>query len=608
MRKWLRVHAKISLWLPLLLLLLLLLILMFQLLVWQAASPLESNDAVAVVAATADTPVPQPLHTSDGRNFTLGYSGGGTYDDDDDDGLADVVEDKVLRLQPTGLQLHQNVCFCANGTRLRLRRAADGEDVWRGTSVVLARAGCGAGTVSREMARLFVWLQQWESPSARNASLLHVRVAGGGVVAVPRTQRLAVVTADGSGGRCEAAGEAEYDRLRLLHWIRVVTGLFQLPPWWSKDEAAAGRVAPRHVQVVVDVLQGTTGASLSVSSVQELGCFEYALLAAAGGSPRWFPSELWAHRFRLRWLHYLHCHHLQQMRMQTAEATAAAVWGTQPVSPVLRRMLIAAVDDDHDALNAAAPAVSDDSQRLRRPHRRSSSTSCIHNEGMGAAALASALVEAPSLGKARPLQITMIVPRADSSHDARDVASYLHEKFGQAGRIQLIYVNAASDERKKLLESGSQSDRFGVHVVRDEAELLLLLALTDVLVAPHSTALAALVAMQPGSVVVELFPHRCRSLAHVELAAAMHVSYIGYEESGDRENSNTGHNSMCVVGQNASVSAAGVQLRFERGAACRQRRDVRVSALRLYHVVKSGLSAVLLRNSRFFGVMAFDRR
>ncbi|RNF27481.1 glycosyltransferase [Trypanosoma conorhini] len=628
-----------QLWLTLVLLLLLLLLLLSLTLllrpepfyvpgsdgdtVLAAAAAVNFSGATASAGVNAGDGVAEPtIQTRRSRTFFLPYDDGTAEEEEDEGGAGDTdpdlqreaLDDTEMQSLRGSYRLYRNACLAGSGTRLQLDRSLGNKTPQRDVALFIAHGGaCDSGALSRAMTSLFAWLQQWGlSLGRRNTSRLPLCTSGRGV---PCTVTILVAVANAGGGRCGRTDRFRFDRSRLLHWIRVVTGLFDLPPWWGDEGSAADEVAATRY-VVVELGTGRMEASTSVKSSPQraFGCYSH-VVRTGEGSPRWFPSTSMAHRFRQRWLRYLHRQRSQTGPLRSDPVQAmTAMWGAQPLSPVLRRMLVGAVmsnttlaealgGQDDGGVSGGGKAAS--LLPARRPGNR-----------LAGAILPRTPAEASSLRNTSALRLTVLLPHATEQHDVEEMVLYLHQKFGQACRIQLFYMYGERPA-SAALEHVTVSFAHG-----DYLEFLRVLALTDLLITPHRAALASMVVMQPGSVVVELFPRLCRSSLYLELAVAMRVVYVSHEGEGQaaakaHPQPGAGSTAGSVawdVRENVSTPAAvaGTPRRplrlFHPVSACRHRRTTGVSAARLYHVVKNGLSSVWLRNSRFSGVMAFDRR
>ncbi|KAF5223591.1 hypothetical protein ECC02_003323 [Trypanosoma cruzi] len=574
----------------------------------------------AMVGVGAKPGVMLPIAPT-GRLTTFIIPYGGTEEEEGEghaaDGASDINvkmrDDAGTPLRTGGYRLHRDVCLSGNGTRLQLYRPLGNKMVKEGEVLFIAHGGYDSGVLSRDMTSLFVWLQQWELPlGSHGESRLFLHTAGGKKVRVPRTNTIILAVGGSGGGRCRDVERARFDRTRLLHWIRVVTGHFRLSPWWSDHRSSADDMAATRY-VVVRLSTGKNQASTSVisSSLRDLGCYAYVVRTEVGLS-RWFPSTSLAHRLRQRWMQYFHHRHRRAEAFISDPVKAVtSMWGAQPLSPVLRRMIIDAVRSDtkraRSGDNETGFLLGDTASFLPTDRR--------YGESPDAATLSRTLTEVTSLRKASPLRITVLLPCATEQYNVREMALYLHEKFGRVSRIQLLYMYGGRPE-------GADMSPVVVSLAHgDYLEALRLLALTDLLITSHGAALVSMVAMQPGSVVVELFPRLCRSYTYLELAVAMRVVYFSHEGNGPEAAKTHSHsftpgNGLVMFAAketvNESVDAADMHphlLPLSRpNSACHHWRSTSVSALRLYHLVKNGLSSVWLRNGRFSGVMAFDRR
>ncbi|ESL11146.1 hypothetical protein TRSC58_01113 [Trypanosoma rangeli SC58] len=521
-----------------------------------------------------------------------------------------------MRPQTAGYRLYRNVCLVGNGTRLQLHRRSEEKMLQRGAAFIAHDGQCDTGGLSREMTSLFAWLQQWELPlGGHNESRLPLCIMGEKGEKVSCTITIIIALATDGSGRCMRTDKLSFDHFHLLHWIRVVTGHFHLPPWWSNDGSAADDMAnTRYVVVELSTGRAEASASLKLLSSRAVGCYSY-IARTEEGSSRWFPSTSLAHRFRQRWLQYLYHQHSQKEPLRSDPVQVfAAMWGTQPLSPVLRRMILGAVVNTTALTTSPSgkevDSVRDESGAASMPSARR------HGKRLAGATMPRTLTEVASLRDASPLRLTILLPHATDQYDVKKMVLYLHEKFGRVSRIQLLYIfgeGPACADMEQVAVSCAHGDYL---------EVLRVLASMDVLITPHGPALASMVAMQPGSVVIELFPRHRRSLLYLELAVAMRVVYVSHEgkDQGAAKahtlpgTGGTGGSMAWDAGGNASTPAgvSGMPPRPLRhphpGTACRHRRTTDISVVRLYHLVKNGLSSVWLRDGRFSGVMVFDRR
>ncbi|EKF26079.1 hypothetical protein MOQ_010245 [Trypanosoma cruzi marinkellei] len=539
--------------------------------------------------------------------------GGGDAADGASDIKVKMGDDKGTRLQNGGYILHRNVCLAGNGTRLQLHHPLGDKMVQEDEVLFMAHGGWDSGELIRELTSLFVWLQQWELPLGRHGeSRLSLRTAGGEKVWVPRTNKVILAVGSSGGGCCRDVERTRFDRTRLLHWIRVVTGHFRLPPWWSDHSSTADDMAATgHVVVRLSTGKNPASTSVTSSSLRDLGCYAYVVRTEVGFS-RWFPSTSLAHRFRQRWMQYFyHRHRRTKAFISNPVKSVASMWGKQPLSPVLRRMIIDAVR----SYTTRARSGVNETGFLLEDTASFVPTDRLYGDSPEVALLPRTLKEVSSLRKASPLRITVLLPCATEQYDVREMVLYLHEKFGRVSLIQVLYMYGGRPE-------GADLSPVVVSLAHgDYLEVVRLLVLTDLLITSRGAALVSMVAMQPGSVVVELFPRFCRSYMYLELAVAMRVVYFSHEGNGlesaktHRHPVTAGNGSVMSAAEgtvNTSVDAADMHphlLFLSRpNSACHHRRYTSVSALRLYHLVKNGLSSVWLRNGRFSGVTAFDRR
>ncbi|ORC89883.1 uncharacterized protein TM35_000101510 [Trypanosoma theileri] len=594
----------------------------------------------------------------------------------------DILDAVGERLEISGHRIEHEVCFAGNQTHLSLRGFTEEEDEEEEEkekilteSVFLVRGGCDISTLMRDMAQFFAWQEDvsYNNNNNNNNKPLHVRTVQGDVLSLSRLTKLIV---DVGNRDCDQRNQTQHDLHHILHWIRVATGLFQLQPWWNERDIvnttninintttggilSNDETAVRYVMIDLRISNAENSAlnkdgSISPSlhvlkplrSLQEFSCAKYILLADRRPS-RWFHSKIVANRFRLRWIHYMHYSNLQKQKKHYNDRnsnsitaivnTALAMWGKGPLSPILWRLILAAVTDE--MINGT----SDSPYYYYYHHNNNGMSRSINGKDRGnhseknavATALAGMLREASILNELSPLTITVIASQEIDGEPEEEerMMSFLYDEFGYVSRVQLIYLPGTniSSRNNTVNTTEEVNKKYSVVFVQDYLELLRLLVLTDVLIVPHGVALASTVVMQPGSVVIELFPYECRSATYAGLATAMQITYTSYEGSpykSTMDNNNrvqsTGFG-ICFARynnkptptvlpssvDNTFTSTGGgnkIHLRYSRLSLCDHVYGVViVTKMRLYHLVKNALSSLWLRNSRFFGVMSFDRR
>jgi hypothetical protein len=133
------------------------------------------------------------------------------------------------------------------------------------------------------------------------------------------------------------------------------------------------------------------------------------------------------------------------------------------------------------------------------------------------------------------LRVT-VLERDDDRHfgEAR-VVSMLQERFAQVNRKlggPLVAHSLGDSRRCRVVVAAQKFDKLkgSSQMPPSHPEQLRILAQdTDVLVAAHGAGLASIVAMRPGTTVIELFPHNFRYMMYQELAELSGVRYVPYE-------------------------------------------------------------------------------
>jgi hypothetical protein len=206
-------------------------------------------------------------------------------------------------------------------------------------------------------------------------------------------------------------------------------------------------------------------------------------------------------------------------------------------------------------------------------------------------------------------KVKIVVLRRDEDRhfEERKAVAFLQSKFGKVASVRFEQYDSPPDPRKATPESNV--------TVASHVDQLRQLFDTDILIAAHGAGLSSIVAMQPGSVVVELFPNGFRYYMYEELARVMSLTYTAYEsEVVSPPNCCRGRMWAEAAGQQDVAAAAvdvGTPLDLVYGLHGKRdckKCDVHLPDGTLYQIVKNALATVWLRNSRLTNVHDFDVR
>jgi hypothetical protein len=236
-------------------------------------------------------------------------------------------------------------------------------------------------------------------------------------------------------------------------------------------------------------------------------------------------------------------------------------------------------------------------------------------------ALKKELVSVP-FAKQRKAQVMVLRRDEDRHFEEAKVAKFLESNFGSVARI--VYTQFDKPPPQNLKPSNDIP-------VPTFAEQVSALFHTDVLLAAHGAALSSMVFLRPGTVVVELFPHNFRYYMYEELALLLGLRYVPAEgsvvappkcckarnpllEGGAADaKGKPAAAALLTAGQleakNIPVGEAGVKSMKElNGLRDCKKCDISLTNSEWYYIVKSALSSIWLRNSRFSDVHHFDIR
>ena len=211
------------------------------------------------------------------------------------------------------------------------------------------------------------------------------------------------------------------------------------------------------------------------------------------------------------------------------------------------------------------------------------------------------------------LKVVVLRRDEDRHFDERRAAAFLHTKFGKVATIRFEQYDSPPDPKKVTPENNI--------TVASHVDQLKQLFDTDVLIAAHGAGLSSIVVMQPGSVVIELFPNDFRYYMYEELARVLSLNYVSYEsEVVAPANCCRGRKWVSNANDDMQQAAAAVKAGGDGGPpqvelvhALHGKRDCKkcdivLPEATLYQLVKNALATVWLRNSRLSSVHDFDVR
>jgi len=193
--------------------------------------------------------------------------------------------------------------------------------------------------------------------------------------------------------------------------------------------------------------------------------------------------------------------------------------------------------------------------------------------------------------KQRPLNVVVLRRDEDRHFNERVCVDYVRRHFGKVANIRYEQFDSPADVNKITPDNNI--------TVPEHVDQLRLLFETDVLIAAHGAGLSNIVVMQPGAVVIELFPHNFRYSMYEELARVMNLVYVAFEGE-----------SVSPAGccRRRQMSQGGVTLASLQGKRECKKCDISIPNATLYQLTKNALSTVWLRNARLSDVHHFDVR
>jgi hypothetical protein len=227
----------------------------------------------------------------------------------------------------------------------------------------------------------------------------------------------------------------------------------------------------------------------------------------------------------------------------------------------------------------------------------------------------------------QPRLNVLVLHRDEDRHfEERRVVAFLATKFGAVANVVYEQYDSPPHPHKVTVENNS--------TLPDHLDQLRQMFRTDVLLAAHGAGLSNVVVMQPGAVVIELFPREFRYYMYEELSRVLMLHYTAFEgeivapaKCCKPRTSWTADSPLVPV--EASQLARrdrwvdvdgwppqGSQSHQEKLATIAKlngRReckgcDIVVDDLSMYQLIKNALATVWLRNSRLSNVHDFDVR
>lgn len=116
-----------------------------------------------------------------------------------------------------------------------------------------------------------------------------------------------------------------------------------------------------------------------------------------------------------------------------------------------------------------------------------------------------------------PLRITILVRDEDRHFEEKQIAEYIEKNFGS---------NIVVEVKQEKFDSLKGDKRY---IPPTHKEQLQILFDTDILIAAHGAGLSAVLAMRPGTAVIEFFPHNFKYSMYEELAEVARVHYRRWE-------------------------------------------------------------------------------
>jgi hypothetical protein len=227
--------------------------------------------------------------------------------------------------------------------------------------------------------------------------------------------------------------------------------------------------------------------------------------------------------------------------------------------------------------------------------------------------------------KQKKLQVLVLHRDEDRHFDEKRVVQFLTSKFGGVADVRYEQYDAPPNPAKITAENNITVP---LHV-----DQLKQLYNTDVLIAAHGAALSNVVVMQPGAVVMELFPHNFRYYMYEELCRVMSLNYVAYESEvvtpsgcckqvrwkaapgeltaggGDEKEADD----AAAAGPEDGLLDVASNARRREMVRLNGKRDCKKCSIGVkdetwYQLVKSAMASIWLRNSRLSNVHDFDVR
>lgn len=209
--------------------------------------------------------------------------------------------------------------------------------------------------------------------------------------------------------------------------------------------------------------------------------------------------------------------------------------------------------------------------------------------------------------KQKKLQVLVLHRDEDRHFDERRVVDFLASKFGAVATFRYEQYDSPPNPSKI-----TKDNNVTVPLHTDQLKQMFQ---SDILIAAHGAALSNVVVMQPGAVVVELFPHNFRYYMYEELSRVMSLNYVAYEgevvtpRGCCKQRSWKGGDSLTPQ----DAGQGGVKEVNDIRVALNGKRDCKKCSIEVrdevwYQLVKNAMASVWLRNSRLSDVHDFDVR
>lgn len=220
--------------------------------------------------------------------------------------------------------------------------------------------------------------------------------------------------------------------------------------------------------------------------------------------------------------------------------------------------------------------------------------------------------------KQKKVQVLVLHRDEDRHFEERRVVQFLSAKFGGVADVRYEQYDTPPNQAKITADNNV--------TVPHHTDQLLQLYHTDVLIAAHGAALSNVVVMQPGAVVLELFPHNFRYYMYEELSRVMSLNYIAYESEvvtpagcckqvrwkapGEMpppppDDAADAKDDDAMDEATKARKAEVVRLNGKRDC---KKCSITVRDEAWYQMIKSAMASVWLRNSRLSNVHDFDVR